>query len=93
MDLVRLSWAELLGRECADLGRGMCPDLGALACSELAGGKLAADAAPGGTATDVKAAVHVTVKMARRRVRATVMAVSPLVVAQARAMPGPEPRD
>ncbi len=96
-----MSWAELRGREWADPARGMSAalgalawgDLGALAYGDLAAGKLAADAAPGRTATDVKAAVHVTVKMARCRVRATVMAVSPLVVAQARAMPGPEPRD
>ena len=93
MDLARLWWAELLGRECADLAVGMYPDLSTLACAELAAGKLVADAAPAGTATHVKAAVHVTVKMARCKVRATVMAVSPLVVAQARAMPGPEPRD
>ncbi|HXR21436.1 MAG TPA: hypothetical protein VN786_02665 [Acidimicrobiales bacterium] len=93
MDLARLSWAELLGRECADLARAACTALGALACGDLAAGKLEADAAPGGNATDVKAAVQVTVKMARCKVRATVMAVSPLVVAQARAMPGPEPKD
>ena len=41
----------------------------------------------------VKAAVHVTVKMARCKVRATVMAVSPPVVAQSQSNARAEPRD
>lgn len=91
MGLACLSWAELLAREYADLARGPCPDLGALEYCDLAEAKLEADAATGGTATADKPAAHVTVKMARCKVRATFMAVSPLVVAQARPMPGPEP--
>jgi hypothetical protein len=89
--LARLSWAELLALECADLASGPCPERGALEYGDLAAGKLEADAATGGTATADKPAAHVTVKMARCKVRTTVMAVSPLVVAQARPMPGPEP--
>ena len=89
--MARLAWSERLACKCADVARRPCPELGALGYSDQADGKLEADAAPGGTARAAKPAAHVTVKMARCRVRATVMAVSPLVVAQARAMPGPEP--
>lgn len=80
-----------MARECADLTRGTCADLGALEYGDLADGKAEADATTAGTATADKPAAQVTVKMARCKVRATVMAVSPLFVAQARAMPGPEP--
>ena len=87
-DFACLSWAELLARECGALTGGLWPDLGALGYGDWADGKLEADAATAGTASAGKPAAKVTVKMARCRVWATVMAVSPLVVAQARAMPG-----
>jgi len=65
-----------------------CRVVGALHCGDLADGKLEADAAAGGITSAAKPAPHVTAKMARCKVRATFMAVSPLVVAQARPMPG-----
>jgi hypothetical protein len=53
-----------------------CRVVGALHCGDLADGKLEADAAAGGIASAAKPTPHVTAKMARRKVWATVMAVS-----------------